>query len=119
MLLTFAYSLLAFVLTHKAGAQTTHLSILNSLVIFTGCITLVIGSAVWFFTLRQRGEFEAIWEEQSPQEIVLVQDWLQCCGYWNAGAEGLFSQNTGFCGTAEIAAVSDRWTGAREIRDPS
>lgn len=104
MLPTFAYSVPAFVLTRKAGARTTHLSVLNTLVILTGCVTLAIGSAVWFFTLRQRAEFEAIWKEQSPEGIVLVQDWLKCCGYWNASSEGLFSQATGFCGTAEIAA---------------
>ena len=108
MLLTFAYSVPAFVLTPKAGARTTHLSVLNTLVILTGCATLAIGSAVWFFTLRQRAEFEAIWKEQSPEGIVLVQDWLKCCGYWTASSEGLFSQATGFCGTTEIAAVSDK-----------
>lgn len=104
--LSFLFSIFALLHTRRSGTKTTVLSIFNATVIFVGIATLSIGCAVWFFTLRPRAEFAAIWTEQTPTMQAWLQDNLQCCGYWNASSAGLFTSNTGFCGTAEVAAVS-------------
>ncbi|GAA6064733.1 hypothetical protein JCM10212_000404 [Sporobolomyces blumeae] len=47
-------------------------------------MTVALGSIVWFWTLRERDEYFARWTDQSESTSALLQDMLQCCGYWDA-----------------------------------
>lgn len=40
----------------------------------SGIITLVVGSIIWFFTLRERADFEKIWKEQDGATQAFLQD---------------------------------------------
>ncbi|ORY74756.1 hypothetical protein BCR35DRAFT_343831 [Leucosporidium creatinivorum] len=74
------------------------LIIFNWLLIASTIITLIVASIIWFFTLKERANFEKMWLEQNGETQALLQDSLSCCGYWNATTLGLFTQTTGFCG---------------------
>lgn len=37
------------------------------------CLTLVIGSIIWFFTLRERADYAKVWQEQSGEVQALLQ----------------------------------------------
>ena len=91
ILLSFGYSLFAIFHTRKAGTRTRILSIFNITIVLAAVSTMAIGTAVWFFTLRQRADFETVWIDHSSEVKQFLQDSLQCCGYWNATAAGLSS----------------------------
>lgn len=80
------------------------LYVFNGILLGTSLVTLVMGLVVWFATLQQRSEYEAIFVAQAPQMQQWIQDSLQCCGYWNATSTGHFAQATGFCASPAVAA---------------
>lgn len=87
-------------------ANTTLLASFNWTLVLAALVTLVIGLVIWFFTLRERSEFLKVWNEQSVETQVYLQDTLQCCGYFNATSAGFFNPAaaTGFC--ANVANVT-------------
>lgn len=104
IVLTCLYSIYVLLYTRKSGTSLKHLNAFNVAILVGLCTAVAIGSAVWFFTLHERTEFEEIWMQQSPAIQAFLQDSLQCCGYWNASASGHFTASTGFCGTPQVEA---------------
>lgn len=68
-------------------------------------VTVAVGSNIWFFTLRERLYYLAVWNAQSQTTQEFLQDTLHCCGYFNATLSGSFNAPTGFC--ASVAANTD------------
>lgn len=96
---------ITFVIALIAIVQPTHvtlgLSILNWVLLVEGLATMVIGTAIWFFTLRERIEYDRKWLA-SPVEIQMgIQDHFQCCGYFFSNETIPFS---GFCTNATFSA---------------
>jgi len=79
--------LITFVISIAAIVQRNHVTVglvfLNWALIVDAIIVVVIGSFIWFFTLRERDNFHKIYAKQTPQNRILVQDLLKCCGYFN------------------------------------
>jgi len=73
---------------------TLGLQILNWTLVADSIATIVIGSIIWFFTLKERNNYFNIYAKQSQASIQSIQDSLQCCGYFNA-TDILIQQ--GFC----------------------
>jgi len=88
------------------GATTKLLAGFAGSLIFTGLATVIIGTVMWFFTLRERAAFETVWIDQNVATQAFLQDTLQCCGYWNATTAGLLNSATGFCSNIQnVTAV--------------
>jgi len=77
-----------FVLSLCAIAQKSHVTAglvaLNWTLIVDGIGVVLIGSFFWYFTLRPRDAFHAIYTQQSRENRIAVQDMFKCCGYFNA-----------------------------------
>jgi len=78
---TFALSLCAIAQKNRV---TIGLAILNWTLIVDAFVVVIIGSFIWFFTLRERDHFHAVYAAQSIANRIAIQDKLQCCGYFNA-----------------------------------
>ncbi|KAI0057135.1 tetraspanin [Artomyces pyxidatus] len=63
---------------------TIGLVVLNWALIGDALATLVVGSFVWFYTLRERAEFHTTYAELQPSGRIAIQDMYSCCGYFNA-----------------------------------
>ncbi|KAG6832725.1 hypothetical protein H0H92_012297 [Tricholoma furcatifolium] len=79
-LITFAVSIGAIV---QKNHVTIGLVILNYTLVLDALGIVVIGTYIWFFTLRERNEFHAIWAALSSANRITLQDQFQCCGYFN------------------------------------
>ena len=53
---------------------TIGLVILNWVLISDAIIVLVVGTFVWFFTLRERTEYHAKYAQMQPSQRIAVQD---------------------------------------------
>lgn len=97
LLITFGISVGAIV---QRNHVTLGLVILNWFLIMDAIGVLVIGTFVWFYTLRERAEFHALWIQQTSNNRIALQDKFQCCGYFNASDHsevgGQFCANTTF-----------------------
>jgi hypothetical protein len=79
--------LVTFVISIIAVVQRNHVTlgfvILNYALLLDAGAIVVIGTFVWFFTLRMRDNFRVLWEAATPETRIFLQDQLQCCGYFN------------------------------------
>ncbi|KAI0317295.1 tetraspanin [Amylostereum chailletii] len=57
---------------------------LNWALIADAIIVLVVGTKIWFFSLRQRAEFHTLYAALTPANRIVFQDKFSCCGYFNA-----------------------------------
>ncbi|KAF7295256.1 hypothetical protein MIND_01064600 [Mycena indigotica] len=77
-----------FVISLGAVIQRNHITIgfviLNYVLIIDSIIVLVVGTMIWFFSLRQRAEFHTRWSALPAVDRITLQDQLKCCGYFNA-----------------------------------
>jgi len=77
-----------FVVSLGAVVQRNHITvgfvILNWFLIVDGILVTVVGSMIWFFSLRQRNEFHTKWTALSVNDRITLQDKFHCCGYFNA-----------------------------------
>lgn len=105
ILLSVLYSLPAYFVTRRPSQSTAYLTALNVMLVLAALATTAVGTAVWFYTLRQRDNFEVVWREAGPKGQQVLQDWMGCCGYWNASSAGLFASPTGLCASPQVAAV--------------
>ncbi|EIW71037.1 hypothetical protein M231_03567 [Tremella mesenterica] len=96
--------LLAIPAILQPPANRTLLKVLNWWLVGLAIETVILGSIVWFFSLRQRSEFSVIWDQQSATIQQALQDTFSCCGYWNGTASGQFTVQQGFCADATFAA---------------
>lgn len=98
---------IAFVFSVGGVIQANHviigLQIFNGVLILVGTVCLIVGSSVWFWTLKEAGNFRDVWAALDQDRQAAIQDTLQCCGYDNA--TDLFTAARGFC--TAIANVSN------------
>lgn len=80
LLITFALSIGGIV---QRNHITIGLVILNWSLILDAIAVLVIGTFVWFYTLRERNSYHIVFSQQSVQNQIAIQDKLKCCGYFN------------------------------------
>ena len=71
MLITFAISIGAIV---QRNHITMGLVILNWTLILDMLGIVVIGTFVWFYTLRERNNFRVVFSQQSTQNQIAIQD---------------------------------------------
>jgi len=62
---------------------TGGLVFLNWLLISNMVYLTIAGTYIWFFTLRERDNFRAVWSEQTSSTRIAIQDMFKCCGYYN------------------------------------
>jgi len=114
-LVTWAFSIGAVI---QRNHVTGGLALLNWLLVLDMGYLNVAGTVIWFFTLRLRDNFRAIWSEQSPGTRIVIQDMFKCCGYYNATdlveiggkfcADPTFvAQTQSFCVTPITAKAND------------
>jgi len=80
--------LVTFVISVGAIVQRNHVTlglvILNWTLIIDAIGVVIIGTFIWFFTLKERDNFHEIYERQSRDNKIAIQDQFKCCGYFNA-----------------------------------
>jgi len=81
LLATFVVSIGAII---QANHVTIGLVILNYMLLLDALIIIVIGTVVWFPTLRERDFFHKSWSDMSRDDRIFLQDKFSCCGYFNA-----------------------------------
>ena len=110
---------------------TIGLVVLNWVLISDAIIVLVVGTFVWFYTLRERAEYHVKYGQLQPSQRIAVQDmvsrimiYLQsdlltclncdqfsCCGYFNSSdlvvIGGNFCQNQTFVDTLNATATNN------------
>ena len=106
LLVTWAVSVGAII---QPNHVTKPLMILNWLLILDGIGVLVIGTFVWFFSLRQRAEFHDVFAAQSDDVRIQIQDLLKCCGYFNGTDLGVVGGN--FCSNATFVQSTNETNG--------
>jgi hypothetical protein len=87
---------------------TLGLVILNWALITDAIIIVVIGSWIWFFTLRERNNFHALFLKLSVADRIVLQDQLNCCGYFNANDAAEIGGT--FCANQTFVAVTNNIT---------
>ncbi|KAJ7702388.1 tetraspanin Pls1 family [Mycena rosella] len=87
-----------FLVSIGAVVQRNHITvgfvILNWFLIVDAILVTVVGSMIWFFSLRQRNEFHEKWLALPPADRITLQNQFSCCGYFN-GTDG--AEISGFC----------------------
>jgi hypothetical protein len=77
-----------FLVSLGAVVQRNHVTIgfviLNWFLIVDAILVTVVGSIIWFFSLRQRAEFQKKWIALPPADKIFIQDKFHCCGYFSA-----------------------------------
>ncbi|KAI9466024.1 tetraspanin Pls1 family [Lactarius psammicola] len=90
---------------------TLGLVLLNWVLIADAVIVLVIGSFVWFYTLRERSEFHTQYAKLQPSQRITIQDQFSCCGYFNATdlieIGGSFCQNSTFANALNTTVTTN------------
>jgi len=90
---------------------TIGLVVLNWVLIADAVIVLIIGTFVWFYTLRERNEFHVEYAKLQPPQRITIQDQFQCCGYFNASdlieLGGSFCQNSTFANSLNTTVLSN------------
>jgi len=98
--------ILTWVFSVVAVLQQNHvirgLIYLNWILIADGIATLVVGSIVWYYSLQERMNYDVVWVAQTDDTREQLQDFFQCCGYWNATDNAV---DAGFCATASNATA--------------
>jgi len=97
LIITFAISIAAVV---QRNHVTIGLVILNYTLLVDAIGIVIIGTFVWFYTLKERNNFYKLWLAASRETRVALQDQLKCCGYFNgtdsAEIGGAFCQTQNF-----------------------
>jgi len=81
LIVTFAISIGAIV---QRNHVTLGLVLLNWTLIIDALAIVVIGTFIWFMTLRERDNFHNVFAAQTPEARIAIQDKLKCCGYYNS-----------------------------------
>jgi hypothetical protein len=79
--------LVTFVISVAAIIQRNHVTIglviLNYVLVADVFAIGIIGSFIWFYTLRERNNFHIAWAAATPATRLFLQDHFKCCGYFN------------------------------------
>ncbi|KAJ2916833.1 hypothetical protein MD484_g3590, partial [Candolleomyces efflorescens] len=99
--------IITFVVSVTAIVQRNHvtfpLELLNWALLIDAIGIVVIGTFVWFYTLRERANFYDLWKVASREDKLFLQDKFKCCGYFNG--TDLPEIGGSFCTSAEAAAA--------------
>lgn len=105
---------LTFMVSLGAVVQRNHVTIgfviLNWFLVVDAIAVIVVGSMIWFFSLRQRNEFQKKWTALPAADRITIQDQHHCCGYFTvADAEigGNFCQNTTFTQSLSVNVTTN------------
>ncbi|KAL4074681.1 hypothetical protein V8B97DRAFT_1951708 [Scleroderma yunnanense] len=98
-----ATSLLAVILLIPRA--TKPLVILNWLLLLDAVAILFVATSIWIYTLHERKNYHAVFGRQNDATKILIQDTLQCCGYFNATDEVAFGGS--FCPNQAAAIVAN------------
>lgn len=105
LVLGIAMCLTAF-LSVFAAVQRNHVTgglvALNWMLIVDFIIVLVLGTRIWFFSLRQRAEFFNIYSALPNDTRLQIQNQFSCCGYFTGNDTTLVVG--GFCQSLEFAS---------------
>ncbi|EKM82844.1 hypothetical protein AGABI1DRAFT_111409 [Agaricus bisporus var. burnettii JB137-S8] len=82
---------IAFIITCITGIvgviQRNHITIglviTNYALLVDAIGIVIIGTFVWFFTLKERHNYSVLWDAATPDVRRALQDQLKCCGYFN------------------------------------
>jgi len=107
--------LVTFVISVAAIVQRNHVTIglviLNYTLLVDAIGIVIIGSFVWFYTLRERANFHVMWAEATPAVRITIQDRFKCCGYFNgtdlAEVGGSFCTSTDFINNLNSTITSN------------
>jgi len=107
--------LISSALSIGAVIQRNHVTIglvvLNWVLISDAIIVLIVGTFVWFNTLRERTEYHAKYARLEPSQRVTVQDMFSCCGYFDASdlveIGGSFCQNSTFVNSLNTTVATN------------
>jgi len=91
-----ATAVLAIFAAVQRNHVTTGLVWLNWMLIADFVVVLVVGTRIWFFSLRQRAEFFNIYSALPTETRVQIQDMFSCCGYFK-GNDSTVVVGQGFC----------------------
>jgi len=80
LLTTFAVSIGGIV---QRNHITLGLVLLNWALVLDALGIVIIGTFVWFFTLKERANFHQLWLAATPAVRQTLQDQFKCCGYFN------------------------------------
>ncbi|KAH7107753.1 hypothetical protein BKA62DRAFT_667752 [Auriculariales sp. MPI-PUGE-AT-0066] len=90
---------ITFVIAVIAIVQPNHITMglaaLNWILLLEALFTTVLGTIIWFFTLRERTMYETKWLSATPEVRIAIQDKFQCCGYFASNETNLATG--GFC----------------------
>lgn len=81
LVVTFLISIVAIVQRNRV---TIGLVFLNWTLILDALGIVIIGTFIWFMTLRERDNFHQVFSKQTPAQRIAIQDKLKCCGYFNS-----------------------------------
>jgi len=85
--------------------------ILNWVLIADAVIVLVVGTIMWFYSLRERADFHGKYATLQPSQRITVQDMFNCCGYFNSSdlveIGGSFCQNSTFANALNTTVLSN------------
>jgi len=82
---------------------TSGLKALNWTLVLDSIAVLVVGSILWFYSLRQPTNYLRVWEAQPDSILFQLQDKYSCCG-WNNGTN--IALGGSFCGTDNSTAAT-------------
>jgi len=90
---------------------TIGLVVLNWVLISDAIIVLVVGTFVWFYTLRERAEYHVKYVNLQPSQRIAIQDMFSCCGYFDTTDHvelgGNFCQNSTFVNSLNATVTSN------------
>lgn len=99
--------LITFVISVTAIIQRNHVTmplvILNYVLVADAIGVVIIGTFVWFYTLRERANFHDMWRLATRDERISLQDQFRCCGYFNG--TDLAEVGGSFCTSLEVIAA--------------
>jgi len=111
MVLGIAYGV-TFALSIGAIVQPVHVTIglviVNWALLVDAIGTVAIGTMIWFFTLKERANYEVKFNAASETVRQAIQDKFSCCGYFDT-SEGVV--NAGFCQDPTFSATQQSCVG--------
>jgi len=92
LLITFALSIGGII---QRKHVNTGLYLLNYALLVDAIGVVIIGTFVWWFTLKEMNNFHNLWLAESINNRIALQDKFKCCGFFN-GSDGVAIGGT-FC----------------------
>jgi len=99
-MLEVSFAISIFAITQR-NPLTSGFKILNWTLVVNSVAIIIVGSIVWFYTLKERANYQTVFIAQSTSVQEQLQDMFSCCGYFNATN---IAVGGSFCADATTAA---------------